>query len=144
MEWSDVTAAARAISWVAAFGTAGIDGRPHVSFVSPGFTDDGRLRIATRSASRKALNVSENSAVSLHWPVTGSGPGELFARGTASLHGDADELRRLWESADFVWEVDQFFAGGLDDPDLVMIDVAVTFARVLGPDGRHVWTPGAR
>lgn len=141
MQWSEVVAAGEAINWVTGFGTSGADGRAHVSFVAPGFGDDGHIFFATRPGSRKAINVSENPHVSMHWPVAGGGPGELFARGTATLHGDLEERRDIWQRGGFRWNLEDFFTGGITDPDLVFIDVAVTFARLLDGTGRHVWTP---
>jgi general stress protein 26 len=141
MDWSEVVAAGEAISWVTAFGTTGADGRAHVSFVAPGFGSDGHLYVATRPGSRKAINVSENPHVSMHWPVAGGGPGELFIRGTASLHGEAAERQAIWERGGFRWDLEQFFTGGITDPDLVFVDVAVSYARLLDGAGRHSWRP---
>jgi general stress protein 26 len=140
MEWTEVIDAAEAISWVTALGTTGADGRPHVSFVAPGFGEDGHLYVATRPGSRKASNVAENPRVAMHWPVAGGGPGELFLRGTATVHTDLDDKRQVWERGGFRWELEQFFPGGIEDPDLVFLDITPTFARVLGPDGRREWT----
>lgn len=140
MEWSEFVEAASSISWLCYVGTADADGAPHVAAVAPGF-EEGVIWFATRRASKKARNLAVNPAVAFHWPVGGtSGPGELAARGTASVHAGRDDVERIWHSGVMPYDLASFFAGP-GNPDVVFVETAVRRARLLGPDFRsRVWT----
>jgi general stress protein 26 len=141
VDWERFVEAARAIGTVAYLGTADDRGVPHVAAVMPGFLD-GRLWFVTRTASKKYRNLGLNPAVALHWPVSGPGPGELAAWGTATLHADEAARHRLWGRGIVDYDLDAFF-GGPDRPGVGIVEVAVDRARLLGPDFRaDVYTPG--
>ncbi len=143
MTWDDIVAAAAAIDRVAYAATCGADGRPHVAPVIPGF-GAGTMWFATRRSSRRARNLAENPNVAIHWSVTsGSGPGELFVRGTAAIH-DSDEARhRLWTEAPLPYDPAGFF-GNPDDADVVFVEVSATYASLRGPGmSRAVWSPSS-
>lgn len=133
MKWQEFVDAARAISWIAYLGTVDADGQPHVSVVAPGFTE-GSLWFATRRSTRKFRNMSDEPRVGLHWSVmTGSGPGELTARGTAFFHDSDEERARLWDAGVLDYDPSGFF-GSPENPDVVFVEVRVAHARLLGPD----------
>lgn len=141
LTWKELADAAEEISWVTYVATVGRDGRPHVAVVAPGLAEEGRIWFATRRGTQKHHNLIGNGETAFHWPVTtGSGPGELFARGTARLH-DTDEARhRLWNR---VVPYDQAtFWGTPDNPDLVFVESRVSRVSLTGPEfRRRVWTP---
>ena len=141
MIWDEFVDGARAVSWVAYVGTADGSGVPHVAAVAPGFTE-GTIWFVTRIASYKYQNLLQNPRVAFHWPVaTGSGPGELFARGHAQLHSDEVSRRRLWTEANLPFDPTQFF-GSPDNPDFGFVETTVTSASILGPDfNRSTYRP---
>lgn len=143
MTWDDFIKAARAISWITYLATTAKDGKPHVAPVSVGFTE-GTVWFASRRPSRKIRNLGANPFVAFHWPVgTGSGPGELFARGTSVVHIAEDDRHRLWSGLDFAYDLAMFFQSP-DNPDLAFVEVAITHASLLGPDfARSIWRPPA-
>ena len=141
MDWETFKDAAAAISWVAYLGTIGADGTPHVSVVAPGLGTEGHIWFATRISSRKFRNLRKNPAVAFHWSVTGEGPGELIASGTATIHGSQEDRERCWDAGVLSYDPSGFF-GSKDNPDLAFVDVTVDRARLLGPDFvPQVWTP---
>lgn len=141
MDWHEAREAAEAIGWVAYLGTIGADGTPHVSVVSPGLGTEGRIWFATRLSSKKLRNLRANPRVAFHWPVTGGGPGELIAEGTATIHGEQEDRDRLWDAGVLSFDPSGFF-GSKDNPDLAFVEVAVDRIRLLGPDFvARVWTP---
>jgi general stress protein 26 len=138
MEWDEVVDAATSISWVVAFATAGGDGRPAVSFVAPGFAD-GRIFVGTRPSTRKVRNLAQNAAVSMHWPVTTGGPGQLFVRGTGVVRSTPERKQAIWNNGGWNYDLAQFFQS-IDNPDLVFIEVVPSYASLLGPDFEtQVW-----
>jgi general stress protein 26 len=138
MDWPSFVNAASSLSWVAYFGTADRDGRPHVSAVSPGFSPE-TMWVATRPASKKARNVAVNPNVAFHWPVGVEGPGELVAFGTATIHLDRRAVTRIWNAGHMTFDLESFF-GPRDEADVAFIEIAVGRARLLGPDFRpSVW-----
>ncbi len=141
MDWSEFVEAATAISWITYLATADSDGLPHVAPVAPGF-QEGTIWFVTRRSSKKARNLAVNPEVAFHWPVGGgTGPGELAARGRATVLGDAGDRARLWTAGVVPYDLSSFF-GSPDDPDVVFVSTAVRRARLLGPDFRpRVWTP---
>lgn len=131
MDWAGFVEAATAINWVTYLGTADGTGRPHVSVVAPGFSE-GSVWFATRPASKKLRNIGENPRVGFHWPVGGQGPGELAAWGTATIQ-PTDQHQGIWNAGIFAYDLDQFF-GAPDNPDLAFVQVAISRARLIGPD----------
>ena len=132
MEWRDVASAVDELGWPAFLGTVDADSRPHVSVVAPGLTD-GSIWFATRRGTRKLANIAANPHVFIHWPVGGEGPGEFYVRGTASVHDSTEARHRLWTEANLPYDPDAFF-GGADNEDVVFVEIAVTVAKLLGPD----------
>lgn len=133
MTWDEFVIAAKEVSWISYVGTSGSDGRPHVAAVSLGFAPD-TLWFATTTGSRKYRNLRENPRVAFHWPVEGgTGPGELFARGTVTLHTDELARHRLWTEAHLAYNPADFF-GSPDNPDLAFVETTVTTASILGSD----------
>lgn len=143
MTWDELVRAAGDIDWVTYVASSGPDGRPHVAPVSPGFTE-GTIWFGSRSSSRKVRNLRGNPNITFHWPVTpGSGPGELFARGVATLHDSEAARRRLWEDGVLGYDPIPFFRSP-DNPDLVFVETAVSYASLLGPGFiRDIWRPGS-
>lgn len=131
MEWDEFVAAAKAISWIAYIGTADSRGRPHVAVVAPGFSP-GVIWVATRPGSKKYRNLLENPHAAVHWPVGDGGPGELAARGSATLHATQESKAVIWEAGYMSYDLSQFF-GSKDNSDLGFIEVRVERARLLGP-----------
>jgi general stress protein 26 len=141
LTWSEVADAAEAISWVTYLATVGADGRPHVAVVAPGLAESGHIWFATRRHTRKHRNLLSNSDVAFHWPVTtGSGPGELFARGSAELHDSKDARHRLWNRV-VPYDMTSFW-GSPDNADLILVDVTASKVTLIGPEfTRNVWAP---
>ncbi|MFP3915333.1 MAG: pyridoxamine 5'-phosphate oxidase family protein [Actinomycetota bacterium] len=142
LTWEEVSDAAEAISWVTHVASVGRDGRPHVAVAAPGLAEEGRIWFATRRGSQKYRNLEANGEVAFHWPVTtGSGPGELFARGVARLHETDDDRRRLWNRV-VPYDMTNFW-GSPDNRDLIFVETRVTYVSLLGPEfTRRTWKPG--
>lgn len=133
MNWDDFVDAAREVSWISYVGTSDSGGRPHVAAVSVGYAPD-TLWFATTAGSRKFQNLLQNPLAAFHWPVQGgTGPGELFARGTVTLHTDELSRHRLWTEANLAYNPADFF-GSPDNPDLAFVETTITSASILGPD----------
>ncbi|MGH8912722.1 MAG: pyridoxamine 5'-phosphate oxidase family protein [Acidimicrobiia bacterium] len=143
LTWDEVADAAEAISWITNVATVGRDGRPHVAVVAPGLAEEGKIWFATRRNTQKHRNLVANGEISFHWPVnTGSGPGELFARGVARLH-DSDAARRRYWNVVVPYDQSSFW-GSPDNRDLIFAETAATRASLMGPEFiRRVWTPEA-
>ena len=115
--------------------TVGADGAPDVVPVHPcwgpalgsGGRDGDTLWAMVGAGSVKARNVASNPNVALHWQVTEVGDGvELW--GTASVFGDVETKRRLWDGV-FDYDLNLFVPGGPDDsPDTGFLAVAPTRA----------------
>lgn len=141
VDWDRFVQAARSIGTVAYLGTADAAGRPHVGVVMPGFRE-GALWFVTRVGSRKYRNLAENPEAAFHWSVGGTGPGELAAWGTATLHDDDESLLRLWTSGVVDYDVSSFF-GPPEGGGVGFVEVAVRRARLLGPEHRREVYPPA-
>lgn len=139
LTWEEVADAAETISWITYLATVGPDGRPHVAVVAPGLAQPGHIWFATRRRTRKHRNLLAHPAAAFHWPVTtGSGPGELFARGVAEVNDSDDARSRLWNRV-VPYDMTSFW-GSPDNPDLILVDVAATRATLIGPEfTRRVW-----
>lgn len=141
MTWEEVADAAAAISWITNVATVGRDGRPHVAVVAPGLAQAGKVWFATRRDTQKHRNLVANGDIAFHWPVnTGSGPGELFARGFARLHDSDPARHRYWN---VVVPYDQtLFWGSADNRDLIFVETTASRASLMGPEFvRRVWKP---
>lgn len=141
LTWEEAADAAQEISWVTYVASIGRDRRPHVAVVAPGLAEEGRIWFATRRGSQKHRNLVANGEVAFHWPVTtGSGPGEMFARGVARLHDSPEARRRLWNRVvpydmATIWE-------SAENRDLVFVEVRVTRLSLTGPEFvRRTWVP---
>jgi general stress protein 26 len=116
------------------------DGSPHVVPVHPAF--EGRTIWAlTGLRSVKARNVRAKPDVMLHWQVTEAGD-NLMVWGRASMHGDQETKRRLWEGV-FDYDLNLFEPGGPDgSPDtgfLAVEPVRAVFLEFYGIKGREEW-----
>ncbi len=141
MEWADIAAQAQSNAWVTAFSTTGPDGRPHVVFVAPGLGKEGHAMVATWRHTRKALNATATGHVAMHWPVGDGSLPPVFMRGQATVHSGAETVKALWKEGGFTWDIDQFFSGGFDNPDLVIIDVEVSYVSTHDGSGPQSWRP---
>lgn len=134
MDWDEVREAGSAIGFITYVGTRSADGEPHVAPASPGFGDEGVVWFATRASSKKARNLRADPRIAFHWPVaTGSGPGELVARGAATIHEGEEARHALWEASVVPFDLSNFF-GSPDNPDLVFVETKLDRARLMGPD----------
>lgn len=142
MIWDEFVAGANDVSWLTYVATSDSSGFPHVAPVALGFSTD-TIWFATNTASRKFRNLLENPMVAFHWPVGGeTGPGELFARGTAILHTDELARHRLWTEANLPFDPAAFF-GSPYNPALGFVETAVSSASILGSDfQREFYRPG--
>ena len=133
MDWERFVEAAKASSWVTYLGTIDSDGCPHVSVVAPGFSQ-GSVWFGTRRRSKKFRNLLANSAASFHWPVGNhDAPGEVIARGVATLFETAEDRKRLWEADVLGYDMSGAF-GSPDNEDLAFVEVKVGVARLLRAD----------
>lgn len=141
LTWDEVADAAEAISWICYVGTVGRHGRPHVAVVAPGLAEEGTIWFATRRDTQKHRNLLTNEDVSFHWPVTtGSGPGELFARGIATIHDSPKARTRRWNRV-VPYDMTNFW-GSADNEALILVETRVTRASLMGPEfTRSVWLP---
>lgn len=134
LTWTEFADAARACGWTTYVSTADHDGRPHVAVVAPALGEEGVVWFATRPGTRKLLNLRRNAGVAFHWPIGAQGaPGELWAHGRATIHEDADDRRRMWESGIMPYDLSAFF-GSSDDENHLFVRVDIESATLLGPD----------
>ncbi|MEX1279531.1 MAG: pyridoxamine 5'-phosphate oxidase family protein [Acidimicrobiia bacterium] len=144
MNWETFAEAASTTSWLAYVATVRPDGEPHLAVVSPGIGREGVVWFATRASSQKARNLRGHPGVAFHWPVGGPGPGELTARGTATIHHDPVSRARLWQAGVVPFDLAGFF-GSPENDDLAFVEVAIERVRLVGPDFvARVWTTGPR
>lgn len=141
LTWNEVADAAEAISWITYVATVGRDGRPHVAVVAPGLAEEGRIWFATRRHTQKHRNLIASGEVAFHWPVTtGSGPGELFARGVARIHDTEQSRKRHWNRV-VPYDMANFW-GSPDNPDLIFVETRTTYVSLVGPEfTRRTWKP---
>lgn len=141
LSWEEFVAAAQACGWTTCVATADERGRPHVAVVAPGF-EHGAIWFATRPKTRKALNLRQNAQVALHWPVGNpDAPGEVWARGRATVHESLADREGMWESGIMPYDLSGFF-GSPENEDHLFVRVEVTTATLLGPDFvKHRWRP---
>jgi general stress protein 26 len=144
MDLEQVKAHAARLSPWAHMATVGADGEPDVVPVHPCWEGD-TLWVMVGSDSVKVRNIAHNPGVALHWQVTEVGDG-LEVWGTASVHGDLETKRRLWNGV-FDYDLNLFAPGGPDDSPGTAF-VAVTPSRALylaqyGMGGRDTWRAGA-
>jgi general stress protein 26 len=91
---------------------------------------DGELWFLARSNSRLVWDVQRHTRVSLNY-VAPTGDQFLAVSGVAHVVRDRMKASQLWAEP-----YDSWFAGGVDDPDLVLIRVSVDSAQAWG------FTPG--
>lgn len=141
LSWAEVAQAAADISWVTFVATTYPDGLPHVAVVAPGLEREGKVWFATRRDSTKHRNLVSRPGVALHWPVaTGAGPGELFGRGEARVHDSVGARAKFWNRV-VPYDMSGFF-GSPDNPDLVFVEVSMSYVSLIGPDfTRRIWRP---
>jgi general stress protein 26 len=139
MDLSAVQAEATRLSPLMHLATVYPDGTPHVAPVHPAWLD-GTVWISSFVNSVKVRNIGTNPVVAAHWQVDESGDG-VALWGTASVHGDIDTKRRLWEGV-FDYDLDAFFPKGPDSADATFIAIEPSRALVLkqyGLAGRDTW-----
>jgi general stress protein 26 len=121
--------------------TVGADGDPDVAPVHPAWDGD-TLWFMTGATSVKARNIAHHDHVAMHWQVTEAGDG-VEVWGTASIHGDVDTKKRLWEGV-FDYNLNDFSPGGPEDsPNMVFVAVRPEHAVLLlqyGMAGRETWS----
>lgn len=133
----DVDAAARKAIW-AAVATVVAD-EPRVRLVHP--TWEGQvLWFATSKKSPKAVQLAANSAIDIQYQVAAPEFVHLLVRGTAELLDDAATRAHVWEVMDY--DLAQFWPGGVDDPDYLVVKVTprrVELSEMFGMANKRVW-----
>lgn len=121
--------------------TVGGDGRPHVAFVSPGWTAD-RLWISTYASSQKAANLRHCADVALTCAATPET--NVLLRATARLVDDPTERTQRWNEGLLPYDPSMFFSGP-DDPETLFVELTPTTASIhpLGPGPVRRWRPAA-
>jgi general stress protein 26 len=94
----------------------GFHGRPMQTLEGP---SDGRLLFFTSASSPKALDLERNPRVSLVYADSASHR-YVFVTGRARLTVDRARFERHWRATDKLW-----YPGGVDDPDLRLLEVTV-------------------
>ena len=94
----------------------GFHGRPMLTLEAPG---DGRLRFFTSAASPKVLELKRDPRVSLIY-ADSSSQRYVFVTGRARLVIDHELFEQLWRPVEKLW-----YPGGVDDPDLRLLEVTV-------------------
>ena len=136
----EIKSFASSLSPWAHLATVGADGTPDVTPVHPCWEGD-TLWAMVFDGSVKVRNTVENPNVALHWQVTEAGDG-VEVWGTASVHGDLETKRRLWDGV-FDYDLNAFAPGGPDDsPQVAFLAVHPTRAliiRMYGMKGLDRW-----
>ncbi len=133
----DVDAAARKATW-AAVATVTAD-EPRVRLVHP--TWEGQvLWFATSKNSPKAVQLAANPAIDIQYQVAAPDFIHLLVRGRAELLADAATRAHAWEVLDY--ELADFWPGGVDDPDYLVVKVIpqrVELSEMFGMANKRVW-----
>lgn len=139
LSWDDLSAAVHAAGDGLFMATTGRDGRPHVAFVSPGWTDE-RLWISTFAGSQKATNLRARPDVAM--TCAASPETNLLIRGTARLVDDPEEVGRRWTEGVLPYDPSAFFSGP-DDPEALFVEIVPTMASIhpIGPGPTRRWHP---
>ncbi|MFF0132054.1 pyridoxamine 5'-phosphate oxidase family protein [Streptomyces mirabilis] len=104
--------------------TLGPDGSPQSAYLTLAVTDRGEIVLDAREASRKVANLRRDSRVAV---VVGGRDGvTLQAEGLADIPA-GDERQRC---ADAYRDAFPQFASSLQDPDIIVIRVRMTWARL--------------
>jgi general stress protein 26 len=94
----------------------GFHGRPMQTLEGP---DDGRLLFFTSASSPKVLDLKRDPRVSLIY-ADSSHHRYIFVTGRGRLLIDRERFERHWRATDALW-----YPGGVDDPDLRLLEVTV-------------------
>lgn len=119
--------------------TTGTDGRPHVTWVMPGW-DDERMWISIFANSQKAANLRHRTDTAMTCDATLET--NVIIRATARLVTDQSEVSDLWDAGVLPYDPIMFFTGP-DDPQLQFVELTPTHAsiRALGPGPVRRWHP---
>lgn len=139
LSWSELRVAVTAVGDGVFMATVGADGRPHVAFVSPGWTDD-RLWISTFASSQKATNLGHGSGVAM--TCTATPETNVLIRATARVVDDPTEIAARWAEGVLPYDPAAFFSGP-DDPEARFVELTPTMASIhpLGPGPVRRWRP---
>ena len=122
--WNRVHAAARNSN--RAYLATTDNGQPKVRVVFPAF-EDRVLWIATQPRSAKALQVARDPRVELFYEVGSARPvTHLTVTGKAQLIGDLGEKIRVWNLRLFGYDLREFWPGGPESNDLILIRIEPT------------------
>jgi general stress protein 26 len=94
----------------------GFHGRPMQTLEGP---EDGRLMFFTSASSPKVLDLQRDPRVSLVYSDSANHR-YVFVTGRARLTVDRARFEKHWRPADKLW-----YPGGIDDPDLRLLEVTV-------------------
>ncbi|HZP11477.1 MAG TPA: pyridoxamine 5'-phosphate oxidase family protein [Nevskiaceae bacterium] len=94
----------------------GFHGRPMQTLEGP---EDGRLLFFTSASSPKVLDLKRDARVSLVY-ADSSTHRYVFVTGRARLTVDRERFAKYFRATDKLW-----YPGGVDDPDLRMLEVTV-------------------
>ena len=98
------------------------------------------LWFATSKKSPKAVQLAANSAIDIQYQVAAPEFVHLLVRGTAELLDDAATRAHVWEVMDY--DLAQFWPGGVDDPDYLVVKVTprrVELSEMFGMANKRVW-----
>ena len=141
LTWEEVVAGCREVGDGAYLSTVGADGRPHVAWVSLGYTDE-KIWFSTFRSSQKGVNLRTTPEVALAWPES---PERLvFGRATQRLVDVGPESDELWDAGILSYDPALFF-GTKDNPELLFVELTPTriaIGSLIAPDDPpRVWTP---
>lgn len=142
LPWDELRDAVTAAGDGLYLATVGADGRPHVTFVSPGWADE-RLWISVFGNSRKAANLRHRPEAAM--TCAPSIELNLLIRADARLVTDPAETRQLWDDGVLPYDPGAFFSGP-DDPNAQFVELLPTTASIhpLGPGPTRRWRRSAR
>lgn len=116
------------------------DGRPHVAWVVPGWSDE-RLWFSTFKSSQKATNLRSHNEVAVHWLQRPDAI--VFGRATARLVNDSNESSDLWDRQVLPYDLSTFF-GTKDNPELQFVELIPSRITIRSLDptvSPRRWTP---
>lgn len=139
IEWGDVVDVVTAAGDGVFLATTGGDGRPHVAWVMPGWSDE-RMWIAIFADSQKTANLRHTTETAMTCDATPET--NVIIRATARLVDDLTEVADLWNRGVLPYDPTMFFTGP-DDQRLQFVELTPTHAsiRALGPGPVRRWRP---
>ena len=118
--------------------TTGPDG-PRVRMVHPTWEGE-TLWFATGTTSPKIRQLRSDPRVDVQYQVAPPDFVHIMVRGKASIIGDEDEKKRIWDVFDY--DLSQFWSGGPNDPDFTPVRVdpdRVELSKMFGSMDKRVW-----